>query len=84
MMGKVTRVTYIFYRGDVTCFKVWDRGRAIGVWYYPLTYTIQECIEVWCESKGHRFFWYKVNDHEPWHEYSMESGAFKFLKAGDE
>ena len=39
-----------FYSTD-GCFKLFS----INCWYvgqYPLTYTVQECAEVWCEKVG--------------------------------
>lgn len=43
--------TFYFY-GDSVQLKVWDTPRLLFDKYYPQTYTVQECLEDYCDEVG--------------------------------
>lgn len=72
--------TFIVYRHNRIRLEVWSRHGVLGNWYYPMTYTIKECLEDWCENRGHQFVLYNLDYHEPWHARDVESGSFKIVR----
>lgn len=51
-----------YYFSDAVVLKIWSRHGTIYNQQYPLTYTIQECIEDWCENIGYGFISHTITD----------------------
>lgn len=59
----MSSLTFTFcYSNNTVRLKVWNRYGKVYEWNYPLTYTIQECLEDFCDSWGYRFVSHVVTD----------------------
>lgn len=69
--------TFYFY-GDSVQLKVWDSYRPIFDKYYPQTYTVQECLEDYCDEFGAYFVLHYIVDHDN----IGQRGKFGFVTDG--
>lgn len=76
----MSRYTFTFYFFDATVqLKVWNRYGAIYDAYYPQTYTVQECLEDYCDALG----WCLVSHDVAEHEHIGLHGEFHFVTMVD-
>lgn len=55
-----SRTFTFYYFNDSVQLKLWPRYGAIFDDYYPQTYTVQECLEDFCDRIGYGFVDYQI------------------------
>ena len=77
----VYKRTFVFYHSDPNRLEVWKRYGVVGSWDYPITFTIRECVEDWCEEQGNHLVDFKISLPNSWDSGGIESGLFKYIKS---
>lgn len=53
-----------YYFNDSVQLKVWNRYEVVYKKYYPQTYTVEECLEDYCDTRGRGYVSHYIRDHE--------------------
>lgn len=78
----VIKLTFVIYQAKMSRLEIWDRFGIIGDWDYPMTFTIEECLEDWCEERGHVLGSYCVEQPRPEDRASLEASGV-YYESGD-